>query len=921
MDELLSQESLQKLSQLNISTLDKITRRAQALAMNMIYVANHRDDIQKGDPKVGGHPSASSSALHILSALHLVYKKAHDFMCNKPHASPTDHAFNYLLSLFREDDGALMSEDRSRLAMKNLRHFSLKGEPVFQSYHAEWDPDSWNMLPSGSVGIPPVQALYLAEAFNMAEKQNRFNLPKNPHFWCLMGDSEFREGSLLEALPEASERGIGNLTWIVDYNRQSLDGYRTFAENDLGDKDCDRIEKTCAANGWDVLQIKHGSFRKKIFNDSKNGDALRNILEEALPDAELQSLLMVDDAKVIISALSKYDTAATAILKDLQEVEVKKFIHDLGGHDILEILKAYELSALNVEKPTMIIPHTIKGWGLDCIASAGNHSAMMGEEEVLELLKSTGAEADLFAFSKFSEKSEEGKFLKIRSTEVYSGIQKVEELKEQNQLLYKNRLAQTGWNSDEDHSLDINLKFLPVAHTQWMLGQLTAKLNRIGDTPLESQDEKKQLKDSEKKWKAIGENLITMAPDVGTSTNLNASMDGKTFGPDAENFNEVYGVLDKKIPNIAPNETESSRHLRFEIAEANAMSCMGSFGKLAQYMGVPFIPVMTVYDFFIKRALDQLFYDCYWGSHFILVGTPSGVTLSPEGAQHGWKSDIQIANMITWEPAFALEFDWVFSESLRRHVQAFEEDYSGEVTKGRSAVVIRAVTRAIDQKLLLKRLKKHSRFEGLSDESIFAQTKEDALQGAYYIVDYRSFENYQPSENVVNIFSMGSLVTEALAASDELLKEGVYANVIQVSCPDLLVGPLAEEKNYQHLKENLQIQGDLYLSKKTNSEAAPYPPRNFAPARSSAASLSAIAARRVPVVSVHDGESGLLDNIGSCLGTLQKTLAVKKHSKCGRPVDIYAYHKIDAQSVAEASREILKESALSSFVIDESLLK
>ena len=68
---------------------------------------------------------------------------------------------------------------------------------------------------------------------------------------------------------------------------------------------------------------------------------------------------------------------------------------------------------------------------------------------------------------------------------------------------------------------------------------------------------------------------------------------------------------------------------------------------------------MTVYDFFIKRALDQLYYNLYWGAEFVIMGTPSGVTLSPEGAQHSWKSDIQIPNLITWEPTFAVEMDWI----------------------------------------------------------------------------------------------------------------------------------------------------------------------------------------------------------------------------------------------------------------------
>ena len=145
----------------DINLLQRIVQRIHVHAMNMIYVANHRSDAERGDPKVGGHPAAASSSLHLMSALHLWVRQAQDYIVNKPHASPTDHAAQYLLRLFREEDGSQMSDERMRTAMKNLRHFSKNGEPVFQSYHSALDPDHWRFFPSGSVGIPPVQACLL----------------------------------------------------------------------------------------------------------------------------------------------------------------------------------------------------------------------------------------------------------------------------------------------------------------------------------------------------------------------------------------------------------------------------------------------------------------------------------------------------------------------------------------------------------------------------------------------------------------------------------------------------------------------------------------------------------------------------------------------------------------------------------------
>ena len=151
-----------------------------------------------------------------------------------------------------------------------------------------------------------------------------------------------------------------------------------------------------------------------------------------------------------------------------------------------------------------------------------------------------------------------------------------------------------------------------------MLGQLTAKLTRIANTPLSEEKltaSQKALTEHEKPWKLPGELFVSMAPDVGTSTNLNPAMDGKIFGAPVESdIATELGVKDAKLPDLVPGEEVSDRFLRFEIAEGNVMSCVGAFGRLRDTLGIPVIPLMTVYDFFVKRAHDQFFYNLYWKS-------------------------------------------------------------------------------------------------------------------------------------------------------------------------------------------------------------------------------------------------------------------------------------------------------------------
>lgn len=905
---------------LSPEVLHQISLRAHYLATQMISQANHRSDKVKGDPKVGGHASASASALHILGALHLVVKTGFDFIANKPHASPTDHSYHYLLDLFLKPDLQHFSLEEANQAMLGLRKYPAAGEPVFQSYHSALDPDQHNFFPTGTVGIPPVQAGYLALAYRFAQEHN-YEVPE-AHFWAICGDSEFREGSMYEAIPDFAEREIGNLTWIVDYNRQSLDGHRITNKKIMNGTDAQRIERTMRANGWEVIQVRHGKFRQELFN-RPGGTFFQKFLEEELEDFELQALLLVKDMATLKAGIIAEHPHLKSFLEKLSDEELQRALHDMGGHDMLALVEAMNQSKKSTRQPTMIIAHTVKGWNLKCAAQAGNHSALPSEEEVESLRQKQGISGSTL-FAKFDANSPEGQYCRKRGEALYQDILKQNELKEKNKNYFVKALSQWG---EWPRSLEINTKMANYPHTQWMLGQLTAKLTRIANTSLDSTKllkGQKPLAENEKVWKLPGELMVSMAPDVGTSTNLNPAMDGKIFGATViQDYESELHVKDDKTPDLIPGEEVSDRYLRFEIAECNVMSCVGSFGRMRDTLGIPILPLMTIYDFFIKRAHDQYFYNLYWKSSFICVGTPSGVTLSPEGAQHGWKSDFQIPNQITWEPFFCVELDWILCDAIKRHV-TFDN-------QGRSGVLIRGVTRGIEQKDLLKYLKKQKRFkvgvgedqalcreefalegalvesswETLTEEQILGVLREDVLKGAYYLMDYRGYAGYAPGDNVVNIFAMGALGTEAIAASEALLAKGIYANVIMVTSSDLLTGIQGHENDYQHLREGLGVTGDLYLSGREGESRE----------------LMTLAGRRIPIVSVHDGEAGLLDNLGSIVGVKQMSCAVRKHSKCGRPSEIYHFHGIDAESIVAAAEKVLLETALENLHVSVNILE
>ncbi len=887
-----------------MSLLDQIARRATIQTCAMIHIANNRPDSLPTDPKVGGHPAACASSAHILTALHCSVREPQDFYCAKPHAAPLDHVLHAMLGLFRhKDKNTWMTAKEAEAILPNLRKFSEDGEDVLQSYHARSDPDDFHVLPTGSVGIPPVASGYLALAFRYARDHSLEvpDVPEDMHFWSLIGDSELREGSLMEAMPDFAERELGNVTWIIDYNRQNLDGARMPNKHGLHGTDADRIEEMAAANGWEVIQVRHGSVRQGVFG-RPGGSALRRVLEEAFSDYELQGLLMQRDMDETRRVFLQEEPKLEKLLDDMDDGELEQVLCDLGGHCTGSMVQALLDSKQDQRSPTMIVAHTVKGWGLDMYAAPGNHSELPKQDEMERLLEGEGLSFKR-PFEAFGKKTDQAARLAQRGKKLRAGIDHLREWRARNREWVATKIADAG---GVPNSLDIDTKLFPRTHTQWMWGQLAAKLVRIGTSAEMRRTEGHgipDLTDKEKQWEASADFLLTMSPDVGTSTQLNPVMDNRIYGKKSEGDDRVADAEEKtghsrKRPTLTPSTEPWTRHIRFEIAEANCMSAVASFGMMGHYSGVLFFPIMTVYDFFIKRALDQLFYNLYWGAEFVIIGTPSGVTLSSEGAQHSWKSDIQIPNLITWEPIFAVEMDWILCDAIRRH---FTDE-----NEGRRGVLIRAVTRGIEQKELLRRLRRHPRFrtdpsdlesEPLGDEVVLEQARNDCLSGAYHLVDFRGRPDYEPGVNVVNCFVMGSVATEALEASDRLRDEGIYVNVIAVSSPELLLGNLAAGNDFHHLRHGLGLDSNLRLSPTGT-------------AVDDGAELVTMAGRRVPVVSLHDGEAGLLDNIGSILGVRQEVLAVRKFSKCGRPDQVFGYQGIDADALVAAVGKVLSETAL-----------
>ncbi len=185
--------------------LAAIERRVLWLATLMVHHANHVRPNPE-DIKIGGHQASSASLVSVMTALWFEYLRPGDRVSVKPHASPTFHAIQYLLG----------NLDRSYLT--TLRAFH-----GLQAYPSRTkDPDGVDFS-TGSVGLGAV-APYFA-ALSDRYTRDHFGDPSAPErrYISLVGDAELDEGSVWEAVAEPALSGLGNVLWIVDLNRQSLD--------------------------------------------------------------------------------------------------------------------------------------------------------------------------------------------------------------------------------------------------------------------------------------------------------------------------------------------------------------------------------------------------------------------------------------------------------------------------------------------------------------------------------------------------------------------------------------------------------------------------------------------------------------------------------------------------------------------------
>jgi pyruvate dehydrogenase E1 component len=764
----------------DLDVLDEIQRRVLWLAVRIVDAANR--DRETGDGiKVGGHQASSASLVTAMTALWFAHLRAEDRVSVKPHASPVFHAIKYLL-------GDL---DRSYLT-------TLRARGGLQSYPSRTkDPDDVDFS-TGSVGLGAAAPLFAAAVRRYVDAHWTTPEKQGPaRFIALLGDAELDEGNVWEAIADPATQGLGNVMWLVDFNRQSLDrvvpGVRIA-----------QWRGQFEAAGWHVVEVKYGRRLRAA------PPAVRGWID-LMSNEQYQALFGLTGAKLREMFLDGAPAEVGEAVAGLSDDELAPLVQDLGGHDLVAMLEAYAQCDAVTDRPSVVFAYTVKGHGLPIAGNPRNHSALLTADQMDALRASMGPVGDWDRFDPATP----------------AGI-----LCNQRREALRRPPASVSLGVTVPTSTGVRTT-RPVS-TQDSFGKILVDLSR---------DEK------------LAPYLVTTAPDVATSTNLAGFI----------NRMGVFSPAEQRAWSADPllkwTEGPSGQHIELGISEMNLFLLLGQLGLSGELHGRPLLPVGTVYDPFVCRGLDAFIYGVYSGARFVVAGTPSGVSLAPEGGAH--QSSItasiglELPNVTYLEPAFATALDWLLCDALGRIATGpVETPTAAPVDDG--AYYFRLTTRPLDQ----------TPFEEARARLGDAVLRRQVLAGAYLL---RESEVEGPA---VYLAATGAVLPEVLVAARELEEEGIAANVVDVTSPDRL---------YSAWRRTLR-QG-------VRTATTP----------SQAGALRAAFTRRAPIVTVHDAASHAMAWLGSALGVPCVPLGVDEFGQSGSIPELYELHDLLPGSIVNAA--------------------
>ena len=778
-----------------LRNLETIERRLLWLSQWTIHNANALRPKSEGDVKVGGHQASCASMVTLMTALYFHALRPEDRVAVKPHASPVFHAAQYLMG------------NQSRDQLERFRGWG--GAQSYPSRTKDVDDVDFS---TGSVGMGAAMPAFAAMVQDYLHAHGFAQGPEG-RMVALVGDAELDEGNIYECLQEGFKQGLRNTWWVIDYNRQSLDGV-------VREGLWQRIERIFEAFGWRVVRLKYGAQQEAAFAEP-GGEALRGWID-ACPN-DLYSALTFQGGSAWRARLMADlgdQGAVSALLDRRSDEDLAALMTDLGGHCLRTLCDGFD--SVTDDRPTVFIAYTTKGRGTPLAGHKDNHAGMMTAAQMATLRARHGVP--------------EG-----AEWEPLAGVDDPEALRA---FLREVAFFKPGPRRRKAPAVAVPELAVPddrVLSTQAGFGKILDALAKSDS--------------------ALAERIVTTSPDVTVSTGLGPWVNRRgLFARDAQP--DTY--RDQKIPStqkwaFAP----TGQHIELGIAEMNLFLLLGAAGLSHSLFGARLLPVGTVYDPFVARGLDALNYACYQDARFVIAGTPSGVTLAPEGGAHqsvgtpliGMSQD----GLAAFEPAFpdelALIMGWAF-DYLQRDGEGDPNERTWLRDETGGSVYLRLSTRPVEQPLR----RADPDFAG------------HVIDGAYWL--------RPPGPNCELVIAyQGAVGPEAITAAGRIGADRRDIGVLAVTSADRL---------------NAGWTAARRARARGHRDAAGHIERLLAPLP-----------RDCTLITVIDGHPATVSWLGAVAGHRTVPLGVEHFGQSGTIADLHRHFAIDADAIVAAASNIV----------------
>jgi pyruvate dehydrogenase E1 component len=588
----------------------------------------------KESSELGGHIASFQSAatLYDIGFGHFWHAPTDthggDLLFIQGHSSPGIYARAFLEGRLTEDQ--LLSY-RQETAGKGL-----------SSYPHPWlMPDFWQ-FPTVSMGLGPLMAIYQARFLKYLQGRGLAETTQRK-VWAFMGDGEMDEPESLGAISLAGREHLDNLVFVINCNLQRLDG----PVRGNG-KIVQELESVFRGAGWNVIKVLWGGGWDALFAKDKSGKLLQ-LMEECV-DGEYQDFKSKSGAYVREHFFGRYEETK-ALVADLSDDDIWKLTR--GGHDPQKVFAAYTAAVKHTGQPTLILPKTVKGYG-------------MGESGEGQMISHQAKKMTADALRGFRDR-----FQIPVSDDDLAKVPFIKLPEDGPEMKYlRERRAALGGYLPQRRRTSASLAIPPLSSFQRLL-------DNSGEREISTTMAFVQMLGTLVRDKNIGKHVVPIVPD-----------ESRTFG--MEGMFRQLGIYSSVGQLYKPQdadqlmyyrESKDGQVLQEGINEGGAMSSWIVAATSYSTNNVPMIPFYIYYSMFGLQRVGDL----AWlagdmrARGFLLGGTAGRTTLNGEGLQHeDGHSHIlagTIPNCVSYDPTFAYEVVTIIRDGMRRMYEQQEDVY------------------------------------------------------------------------------------------------------------------------------------------------------------------------------------------------------------------------------------------------------